>query len=357
MKKLIALGAAVGVGIALASAGMAMATPSAYVSGTGFDFGPNSHEEGLVTSPGTDFYLDDNDASAAWNAAHPTQDSFIAHSWDGRGYFSLDGETTYYQAPSDCTQDSNGSDITIVCPDVVLNGLTVHPEVYYYADYDISRVIWVIKNASGSPVTADASIYTDSECDGSGTVDASNGDTGTANVGSLVTTNWNWMVQYDPTTPSECAVEGSVWQAAGGSIKASSNDMDGDFGEQHPTFPLNVAAGETVALAEFFLDGWVDDGDQAADPTNPANTWTINEAAGVESMKSTITSELSDWSTVASRGVAADLNVVNFGAAPAALPDTGASAMALVATGTIAVGLLAAGALALIMVRRRRSAE
>ncbi len=44
-------------------------------------------------------------------------------------------------------------------------------------------------------------------------------------------------------------------------------------------------------------------------------------------------------------------------ATPAALPDTGASAIAFVATGAIAAGLLGAGALALIMVRRRRSAE
>jgi hypothetical protein len=128
--------------------------------------------------------------------------------------------------------------------------------------------------------------------------------------------------------------------------------MDHDFGNQTTTFPLNVAAGETVALAVFYVDGGVDDGNQAADPTDPTNTWTINDAATVAAMKSTITTELSDWSTVASRGVAADLNVVNFGATPA-LPDTGASAIVLAATGTIAAGLLAAGTLALVMVRRR----
>lgn len=239
-----------------------------------------------------------------------------------------------------------------MCPDAVIDGLTVHPEVYYYSDYDISRVIWVLKNAGGSPVTANASIEADSECDGSGTVVASNGDTGTADVGSLVTTNWNWMVQYDPTDVSNCPVEGTVWQSAGGAIKASTNDLDGNFGYQVTTFPLTVTAGETVALAVFSVDGWVDDGNRSADATDPTNTWTINEAATVETMKSTITSELSDWSTVASRGVAADLNVVNFGAAPA-LPDTGASAMVLVATGTIAAGLVAAGTLALVMVRRR----
>jgi len=349
MKKLIALGAAVGVGIALTSAGMAMAAPTTYVSDTNFDFGPNS--EGSVATDG-DFYLGDDSASTAWVTAHPTVDSRVTGSWDGRGYLSLDGGTNYYQAPSDCTQDSNGSDITIVCPDASLDGLTVHPEVYYYSDYDISRVIWVFKNTGASPITANAQIGADSECDGYGTVNASNGDSGTADVGSLVTTNWNWMVQFVPTDAGECAVEGTVWQSEGGAVKASVNDMDHDFGYQTTTFPLNVAAGETVALAVFYVDGWVDDGNQAADPTDPTNTWTINDAATVAAMKSTITTELSDWSTVASRGVAADLNVVNFGATPA-LPDTGASAMVLVATGTIAAALLVAGTLALVMVRRR----
>lgn len=73
--------------------------------------------------------------------------------WDGRASLYVDDGTSSYDAYinssdggstfGDCFQDVNVSDITIECADQIVNGLTLHPEVYYFADHNLTRVIWV----------------------------------------------------------------------------------------------------------------------------------------------------------------------------------------------------------------------
>jgi hypothetical protein len=361
MKKKLMTGVALGALLALVGGGMAMATPVSY-DGSGFDFGPSSNTGGMSFSGS--FYLDDDKASYAWKTAHPTQDSKLNSNFDERGFISVDDGTNNnysdYTGGESCTKDSIGSDISVVCTDEVVNGLTVRAEVYYYGDFNVNRVVYVLKNAGATDITRNVDITSNSECDDSGVAHASNGDVAdsqTTGSAGFTLTDWNWMVQGDPRNAHNCAIEGTVWQDASAPLRASVHHLAVQLDGQDIYYPVTIPAGQTIALAVFFADGWVDDGNQAADPADPTNTWTINEAAGIQAMQDEFTNNFSSWGAVASRGVASDLNVVNWSVPAEALPDTGASAIALVSTGAIAAGLLAAGALALIMVRRRQATK
>ena len=368
--KRIRYGFALGVMISLSATTGAMATPTSYAPSTPFDFGVNARTRGIYSENSSNWRLRDDNPSSTWLAAHPQAVSNNSNLWDGRASLYVDDGTSSYDAYinssdggstfGDCLQDVNGSDITIECADQVVNGLTLHPEVYYYADHNLTRVIWVITNAGPAQIATNVQLVDSSQCGGNGNVEASNGDlgNGVTGDGAFTLTSWNWMVQSPMnSSPDSCAIEGSVWQAPGSVVSASDVDMDGNFDNSYITFPVSIPAGETIALASFYVDGWIDDNNQALNIADPSNPYMVSRAAVIQATKDLISSDLTSWTTLASRGVTPDLKVVNF--TPASGGDSG-SGPALANTGTdltgmagIALALLVIGGLTLVVVRRR----
>ena len=181
--KRIRYGFALGVMISLSATTGAMATPTSYAPSTPFDFGVNARTRGIYSENSSNWRLRDDNPSSTWLAAHPQAVSNNSNLWDGRASLYVDDGTSSYDAYinssdggstfGDCLQDVNGSDITIECADQVVNGLTLHPEVYYYADHNLTRVIWVITNAGPAQIATNVQLVDSSQCGGNGNVEGS----------------------------------------------------------------------------------------------------------------------------------------------------------------------------------------
>jgi LPXTG-motif cell wall-anchored protein len=197
-----------------------------------------------------------------------------------------------------------------------------------------------------------------SECDGNGFMTTSAGDTGSD------WTSWDmdattWSVQRGVTdteddSNEECGIETAAWQGPAATVLASTTvdtDPDSLLDGQDMSYDLTVKAGQTIALAYFFANAWVSDGN--ADPDTLNSTYTVNRAAAFTAAVTSAGTTFGSWSDTLSKGLAADLYVANWGAEPPALANTGVDAgvVGFVATGAVAAALLGLG----LMVARRRA--
>ena len=339
-------GVSVGVVTALVGAGAAMAAPSTYDPNIPLDHGVNASADGQSYN---DWSLGDVNASASWMLAHPNNDSYNEYLWDGHGglgvfngegfdFYSNENDASDFR---DCVQDSQGIDITVVCADEVIHGLTMHPEVYYYGDANLTRVVWKITNAGSSTVTTTVERFDGSECDGAGYVAASNGDSGNS-AAPFTTANWNWMIQRErDNSVGNCAIEASAWQFNLAAVKTTGTSVDDNLNRSYAHFDVTVDAGQTIALAFFYGEAWIDDQNISADTEDPTNPYVVSRAASFQSEFDYFNGNLSTWSSLASRNVAPDLFVVNWMAtAPPATPA--APALANTGMNTLSiVGIIA----------------
>lgn len=332
------------------------------------DFGPDSRAGAFEFG---NFALGDTLPSAAWAADNP-QGDFSSSNWDSVGYFGVgngEGSYDYYAGSAGaCTEDANGADRVIVCDDEDIQGLSVQPEVYEYADFNLRRLVWVLSNEGSATIETTVVLENYSECDEDGFVTASTGETAEQSAG-LDSTDWNWMVQRAQDDQRyECEIEASAWQSDGAEVRALDEGIEPyNFDEHYITFDLSVAAGETVALAFFYGDAWTDDNNEERVPGDPANPFVVSRLAATQAQVDFFGETISDWNDTTSRGVDSELNVVNWAAAAIA-PITPVTPVApeLAATGSseaVAVNLVGIAALlsaigaGLVAVRRRNAAK
>lgn len=341
---------ALGVAASVAMAGPAMA---ATWNGSSFDLADTAFD-GFSTGA---FTLEDTGPSPDWFTANPDYSDLNAN-WDtDRGFADLTvGSTTESYEGADCDKTTDGSDEVAICPEETLNGLTVHPEIRYYGAESMERLVWVITNPTASAITATFATGYNSECDNNGYMTTSAGDSGSDS------TSWDmnattWTVQRgltDPTTydNERCGIEITAWQGPDASVK-SVTSLTTELGDQSESFDVTVEPGKTIALAFFFANTWVSDGDTDANVAD--STYTVNRAAAFTASVTWAGANLASWNDLTSKGLAADLDVVNWKAAPTPeLPNTGVSAAQ---AGMLAGGaaLLALAGVGVVVAMRRRA--
>jgi LPXTG-motif cell wall-anchored protein len=348
-------------------ASVAVATPAlaAAYDGEPFTLG-NVLNRGLSYD---DFYVDDTYPSSAWLTANPQFEydpldeewEGMNANWDEVGSLAVDDVEFGEGVDSiNCDKVDDGSDVVVTCPEETLSGLAVHPEIRYYNTEMMSRVVWFFENTSGADITVAVNTSFNSECDGSGFMTTSAGDTGTD------WTSWDmdastWSVQHGRTIDPDdgdneiCGIETAAWQGPDASVTASTTvdtDSDSLLDGQDMDYDLTVKAGQTIALAYFFGNAWVSDG--GVDPNTLNSTYTVNRSAAFTAAVTAAGTTFGSWNDTLSKGLASDLYVANWQAAPA-LANTGvdAGAVSFAATSAAAVALLGLG----LMVARRRRAQ
>jgi LPXTG-motif cell wall-anchored protein len=361
MKKITAIAVSLGLVASVAAATPALA--AAY-DGAMFELGNIRH--GGVSY--NDFYVNDPYPSEAWFTANPQFEynpldeewQGMNSNWDSLGYLTVD-DVEFGDGVNiiNCDKVDDGSDVVVTCPEETLSGLAVHPEIRYYNTEMMSRVVWFFENTSGADITVAVNTSFESECDGAGFMTTSAGDTGTD------WTSWDmdastWSVQQGVWKPGEnenevCGIETAAWQGPEAGVTASTTletDPDSLLDGQDMDYDLTVKAGQTVALAYFFGTAWVSDG--GVDPHSSNSTYTVNRTAAFTAAVTAAGSTFGSWNDTLSKGLASDLYVANWQAAPA-LANTGvdAGAVSFAATSAAAVALLGLG----LMVARRRRAQ
>lgn len=347
-------------------ASVAVATPAlaAAYDGSSFDLG-NVKNYGFGYDP---FYVSDTNVSEAWLTANPQylydpldpEWQSMNSNWDGVGSLSID-DVNYVGGDGsiNCDKVDDGSDVVVTCPVETLSGLEVHPQVRYYNTEMMSRVVWFLENKSTADITVSAYTEFFSECDGNGFMTTSAGDSG------IAWTAWDmeastWSVQQGRTDPTDdsneiCGIETAAWQGPAASVLATVEVDDADDSQldgQYMSYDITVKAGQTVALAYFFANGWVSDGN--ANPDTAGSVYTVNRQAAFTAAVTAAGPAFGSWNDTLSKGLDADLYVANWKAAPA-LANTGvdAGAVSFAATGAVAVALVGLG----LMVARRRRAQ
>jgi LPXTG-motif cell wall-anchored protein len=361
MKKINAIAVSLGL-----VASVAFATPALAAAYDGSSF-----ELGNVKNWGLDydsFEVNDTMPSTAWFTANPQFEydpldeewEGKNYNWDGVGSFSVDDVDYAGGVGSiNCDKVDDGSDVVVTCPVETLSGLEVHPQIRYYNTEMMSRVVWFLENKSAADITVAGYSQFYSECDGDGFMTTSAGDNG------IDWTSWDmdastWSVQQGRTDPTDdsneaCGIETASWQGPEASVLASVDvnaESDSLLDGQFMTYDITVKAGQTVALAYFFANGWVSDGN--ADPDTAGSVYTVNRQAAFTAAVAAAGSSFGSWNDTLSKGLDADLYVANWKAAPA-LANTGfdAGAVSFAATGAVAVALVGLG----LMVARRRRAQ
>jgi LPXTG-motif cell wall-anchored protein len=347
-------------------ASVAVATPAlaAAYNGDSFTLG-NVLNQGMSYDS---FYINDTYPSSAWLTANPQFEYDALNpewqgmnaNWDGVAYLNVDEEDYLGGSGSlNCDKVDDGSDVVVTCAAETLSGLAVYPEIRYYDTEMMSRVVWFFENTSGADITVAVNTSFDSECDGEGFMTTSAGDTGTD------WTSWDmdastWSVQHGVWIPADneneiCGIETAAWQGPEAGVTASTTvdtDADSLLDGQDMDYDLTVKAGQTVALAYFFGNTWVSDG--GVDPHASNSTYTVNRSAAFTAAVTAAGTTFGSWNDTLSKGLASDLYVANWQAAPA-LANTGvdAGAVSFAATSAAAVALLGLG----LMVARRRRAQ
>lgn len=363
MKNKVILG--VGAGVLAASLVAAPALAATY-NGDGIVHGDTRYSGFEFDN----FEIADNTSSLAWDTANPQasygNDYGMNTNWDGRGDGAIipdGGDPVYYSGldGSDndmvCELTDVSGDSVIVCPTEVVEGVTMYPQVTFYGDQSLSRVVWVLTNNTASPIETEFFTKTQSECDGNGYMQTSSGQTG-EDASSWDMTQDTWTVQrginyQDGDWETEvCGIETTAWQLASAPVVASDNVLEADFNEQELTFPVSLAPGATMGLAFYYYDAWASDGNVDVEGVENPAPYTANRQAAFDASLAYAAATFGTFSDVAQRHLPEGVSIVNWGP-KAALPDTGASTAQLWGFGALAAGLLAAGSA--LIVRARRS--
>jgi hypothetical protein len=251
--------------ISLGLAAPAHAAWVSYESEESLTFG-DTKTDGLDTST---FYLKDANMSDAWLLAHP-QSSTYNSNWDGHAYMAVDFsdyssfaaiEYTYPDGvETNCVQDMSGDDILIQCDELeILPGVIAHPQVRYFDEHNTERIVWYYENTTGSDVEIVVRERANSECDGSGVAQASNGDVGAAFSTDINFMTARWFVQrVRDTSGGNCGVELNAWKSQDADIEVT-NTLAMNYDGQAHEFIVPIPSGQTVALAFFYSNFWIDD--------------------------------------------------------------------------------------------------
>ena len=358
MKKSTVSALSLGVVASLAFATPAFATP---YDGSDFDLG-NVHYWGLN---GNEFSVNDTWASDAWMTANPQYQfnidpeyQYYNTNWDGVGFLNITvgSDLLSYIGGVDCDKTDEGSDVVVVCPVETINGFDVHPEIRYYDSQMMSRIVWIIENKSGADITATVASGFSSECDGSGFMETSDGDSGSDATGWDLNAS-NWSVQRgteDGGFVERCGIETAAWAGPEATVDVTtelSSDLDG----QDMSYDITLKAGKKIAFAYFFGNMWTSD--ENADPNDAGSPYQINRAANFDTAVTAAGTMFGSWSSTLSTGIASDLYVANWMAEPpATLANTGVDAAeaGMLAGGAALAALAGVGVM--VAVRRRAQA-
>jgi hypothetical protein len=261
---------------------------------------------------------------------------------DGSGNVDRDYAFCFENLATEATDAATG-DVTISCgeyawsvsdPDLFASGST-----RFYDDIPMARNVYVLENRGTTDIDLGETYFYESLEYGNRGATSENPTSCAA-----LTAEDHWLVSSDS---DDSMVLGYAWQAHGATAwDSSGEDSCANSSIYNYLTDTIIPAGKTLTVMNFQYS--VDGGSSTAD-MDAAYAALLPTMDMFEALDDTLC-----------RGIEAGTEIAGWGTcvAPApALPDTGADTSVIGASVAISAGLLGAGVLALIMVRRRPSAQ
>lgn len=238
--------------------------------------------------------------------------------------------------------DAATGDVTISCgeyawstndPDLFASGST-----RLYNDIPMARNVYVLENRGTTDIDL-GGLYFNEYFDNYNRGASSENPTSC----EFLTAEDHWLVSSDT---DDSMIIGFAWQAHGSpAFDVTGEDCTSDSVHTYLTDTI-IPAGKTLTIMNFQYSV---DGGSSTDDMNAAYAALLPTMDMFEALDDTLCRGIEEETEIAGWGTCA--------AAAPALPDTGADASVIGASVAISAGLLGAGVLALIMVRRRQSAQ